>query len=203
MELRSRTNTPQEPHMTERDVFIAALGLDDPGTRASYHDRACGGDGAIVVGLWDAESGRPLPSASFPLSGSRPQNSIFPPTFDVGAGRVAAPVQTDVGPGLSTVIVRVWDVAMAGNPVDLKGFKGAIQIQRLAFNPDGSRLALVSGGNRVEIWDPASGVGLLSVTTDGPVEHLRFSPDGRVIHLVVETAAGFEARRLDGTPRPQ
>jgi serine/threonine protein kinase/WD40 repeat protein len=33
--------------MTEREIFIAALGFDDPAARASYLDQACGGDAAL------------------------------------------------------------------------------------------------------------------------------------------------------------
>ncbi len=156
-------------------------------------------DGSIVVGLWGVESGQSLPGASFPLSGWRPNNSIFPFAFDMGARRVAVPLQTDVGPGLSTVTVRVWDTATAGRAVDLKGFKGGA-IGHLAFSPDGGRFALVHG-NKIEIWDPESGDQLLSIPVDGSVEHLRFSADGQVLHLVVKTSAGFETRRLDATPR--
>src|SRR5262249_47449515 len=157
-------------------------------------------DDAIVVALWDVESGQPVPSASFPLGGWKPQLTIYPAAFDSGARRVAVPLQTDVGPGLSTEMVRIWDVATAGRAVDLKGFKGAGAFGHLAFSPDGGRLALVRGG-RVELWDSESGVEMLSVPADGEVQHFRFSADGRVIHLVVKTPAGFEPRQLDGSPR--
>jgi serine/threonine protein kinase/WD40 repeat protein len=157
-------------------------------------------DDSLVAALWDVESGEPAASTSFPLSGWRPNNAIFPVAFDFGAKRVAVPLQTDVGPGLTTVMVRIWDVA-TGRAVDLKGFKGLGEFGHLAFSPDGSRLALVRGG-KVELWDSESGVELLSVPVDGEVQHLRFSAHGHVVHLVVKTAAGFEARRLDGTPRP-
>jgi WD40 repeat protein len=155
-------------------------------------------DDSIVAALWDVESGESVPAASFPLSGWKPNNTIFPVAFDFGARRVAVPLQTDVGPGLTTTIVRVWDVATAGRAVDLK--KGSGWVSHLAFSPDGSRLALVRG-DKVELWDPESGMELVSVALDGQVQHLRFDADGQVIHLVVKTSAGFEARRLDGTPR--
>jgi WD40 repeat protein len=158
-------------------------------------------DAAIVVGLWDVESGQSVPSASFPLRGWKPQNTIFPPAFDFGARRVAVPLQTDVGPGLTTGIVRVWDVETGSRPVDLKGFKGSGVVGQLAFSPDGHRLAMVSEG-KVKLWDPDTGAELLAITVDGGgIEHLAFTADGHAIDLVVRTHAGFETRRLDATPR--
>ena len=33
-----------EPAMNERDLFIAALQIDDPAERTAYLDQACGGE---------------------------------------------------------------------------------------------------------------------------------------------------------------
>jgi WD40 repeat protein len=159
------------------------------------------GDGSLVVGMWDVESGRPLPSARIPLGGWKPQTTYLTPAFDFGARRVAIPLLTDFGPGLTTGIVRVWDVETGSHTVDLKGVHALGEISHLAFSPDGHRLAMASEG-KMKLWDPDSGAELLSIAVDGTsIEHLAFSPDGHAIDLVVKTSTGFEKRRLDGRPR--
>src|SRR5262249_14831205 len=152
-------------------------------------------DEAIVVALWDVESGRPVPTARLPNGGVwKPQLTIFPPAFDIRGRRVAGPLPSDVGTGLSTAVVRGWGLETANRVVDLKGSKGLAMVGQLAFSPDGSRLAMVEG-NVVKIWDPNTGVELLSITVDGHgVEHLAFTADGHAIQLVVKTQAGFETR---------
>src|SRR5439155_20404563 len=102
---------------------------------------------------------------------------------------------------VTTTIDRGWDVKTGSHAVDLRGFKGFDAIRRIAFSPDGRRLAVETQG-KVKLWDPDTGAELLSITPDGQgIEHLAFSPDGNALQLVVGAVAGFETRRLDATPR--
>jgi len=51
-------------------------------------------------------------------------------------------------------------------------------VERVAFSPDGTRLA-VATGRTVQIWDPATGERLLTLRTRIPgLYGLSFSPDG-------------------------
>jgi WD40 repeat protein len=159
------------------------------------------GEGTLVVGLWDVQTGQSLPSAGCALDGWKPHKLLYPPAFDFGARRVALALETDVGPGLTTTVVRVWDAATGSHPVDLNGFHGTAAIGPMAFSPDGHRLAIVSAG-KVNLWDPDTGAELLSVAVDAnSIEQFAFASDGQAIDLVVKTSAGFERRRLDGRPR--
>jgi WD40 repeat protein len=180
------------------DMFCLAFSLDGGRLGVVGSD-----DGTLAVRVWDSESGTQVPCPEVPLGGwGRNDVEWVPPALSAGGKRLAVPLNTDVGPGLTSGVVRVWDVETGGRTVDLRGFKrGDRMIQRLAFSPDGRRLVTSTGEQVLTIWDADTGDELLRLPAAGEVHHLAFSPDGRVIHLVVKTSAGFEARRLDGSPR--
>ncbi len=88
--------------------------------------------------------------------------------------------------------------------LDLRTFQSA---SRVAFSPDGSRLASAGTDHTVKVWNSATGKELLSL--DGhskPVNRLAFSPDGRRLasasndHTVKlwDPASGQEALTLRG-----
>jgi serine/threonine protein kinase/WD40 repeat protein len=81
--------------VTEREIFVAALGLDDPAARAAHLDQACGADAALrrrVEALLHAhaEAGGFL---------ERPAAAAGPITDPPAAGRWVAPDAPGEGPG--------------------------------------------------------------------------------------------------------
>ena len=167
--------------------------------KAATAKAAVGGNGrALAVGLWEPETGRPLPAASVPYGTEKARRRLgwFPPALGPGGKRIAALV----GSGA----ISVWDVGNGDHLVELKGSRAlAANTTRIAFSPDGRRLATASESGELRVWDPDTGVELLTLRMpEAVVHHLAFTADGQGIRLVVKTRAGFEAWLLDGSPRP-
>jgi hypothetical protein len=74
---------------------------------------------------------------------------------------------------------------------------------RVAFTPDGSRLALVHARRRVKVWDATNGEEIASLPPQGKdVHYLAFSPDGRrlvTVAQVVDTGPKIPDFDLPGT----
>ena len=91
--------------------------------------------------------------------------------------------------------MRVWNAATGQEILTLHGFEGIVT--RIAFSPDGSRLAAASVDGSVRVWDSLTGATCLVLRGHiGALHALAYSPDGR--RLV--TAAGGMNRgdeRLD------
>ncbi len=73
--------------------------------------------------------------------------------------------------------VRVWDVETGAEVRTLDGLAGSVS--RVAFSPDGRRLA-AAAWHDVKVWDAATGA-VVSILRGhrGVVWSLAFSPDGR------------------------
>jgi dipeptidyl aminopeptidase/acylaminoacyl peptidase len=70
--------------------------------------------------------------------------------------------------------VKIWDSATGKELLSLKGYG------RVAFSPDGQRLASASADSTVKIWDSTTGKELLSLQGHaGEVDSVAFSPDGQ------------------------
>ena len=80
--------------------------------------------------------------------------------------------------------VIIWDLATRTIHANLVGHTG--QVTCIAFSPDGpwpGRRRVVTGSNdgTVKVWDPESGMELLSLKDGRRVYSVAFSPDGRLL----------------------
>jgi WD40 repeat protein len=82
--------------------------------------------------------------------------------------------------GLVDGQVKLWDLSTRKEILTLKGHVS--HVNRLAFFPDGKRLASGGGGDKtVKIWDVTNGQQLISFRDNSQVTALAVSPDGRII----------------------
>ena len=89
--------------------------------------------------------------------------------------------------------LRIYDVTKGSTSLDLQG--QANPSAAVAFSPDGTRLATVSGKS-ARVWNVATGLPVGEELNDhtGEIKSVAFSPDGR---LIVTTAADATARVWD------
>ena len=100
--------------------------------------------------------------------------------FDRQGNRIATLVSgPPVGETPQPSEVRIWDARTGGL---IHTWVGPSTLHRLAFHPDGSRLALATTDGAVMIWDSASGKEMLRRDLhQQTVWALAFSPDGKTI----------------------
>jgi serine/threonine protein kinase/WD40 repeat protein len=152
--------------------------------------------GSLAVRFWDPDTGVEISSTkiSFAVEKSRAVTGYVPPAIGPHGKRIAAFANGEFS---------VWSAESNGRRVELKGAKGLDpNTSRMAFSPDGTRLATASQRGEIKVWDPETGTELLSLRIPAEiVHHLTFTPDGQKIRIVMKTDVGFETRLLDGSPR--
>jgi len=164
--------TAREPFAlpTPAQPAVALAASPDGSLLAAY----CDDD---VLRVWALPGGREV----FRYKGSalRP----VPLRFSPDGGRLAVPVIDGF---------RVW--ATADWHEVLRG-RTAAPVERLAFAPDGARLAVAS--DRVAVWDVASGREALTLPNSGRISALTWSPDGKVLSGAETDGTLFHWRGAD------
>ena len=92
--------------------------------------------------------------------------------------------------------ICIWDPPSAVARIQLKGHEGSIQ--SLAYSPDGTQLASGSDDRTVRLWGLASGENRLTHKFGGPVQTVRFSPDGKTLAVTLRgNATDPNIERID------
>jgi WD40 repeat protein len=117
--------------------------------------------------LWDARSGKLLRTIADRDSSIRAIGAV---AFSPDGKYLAGAIQEDT-------TARIWDTATGRQVCSLQGHTG--NVTRLAFSPDGRRLATASEDYTAKVWKVDTGRELLTLVghVDG-VAGVAFSPDG-------------------------
>jgi WD40 repeat protein len=110
------------------------------------------------------------------------------------------------GYGNNEAQIRLWSLA---DGTLVRQFTGHLHsVHRLAFSPDGTRLASAGYDARFRVWDPATGKRLFQIRGNEGTRTLAYSPDGKMLVLgtswgdlsLVQAENGQKVRDL-GTPQ--
>lgn len=134
-----------------------------------------------AIRLWDAETGKPRPSM---VQAEEAQRSSVVHLSPNGT-RLMGIHDPMMVPGAGTMYV--WDIA-SGKQLLNYSWSSRNELSA-TFSPDGSVLATSGGGDKVEIWDAATGRRLRDdITIERHwVTNLGFSPDGKSLAIATGT----------------
>ena len=138
--------------------------------------RIASGDDDGTIRLWDAATGRELLKieAFIEKSPFFGKGLVFSPD-----GKKLAGWRTSYTGNTHTTL-KVWDAANGHELLTIKDFPRVLI--RLAFSPDGTRIATAGGDGLVRIWDAANGQKLFDFKGHkGQVDCVAFSPDGKLL----------------------
>ncbi len=157
---------------------IHAVAFSPDGQRLASISRELAGGGRLVPGevmIWDMRTGQTVLTRPGRTEPGRDPGFAHV-TYRPGGERLA----TSAGR-----TVRVWNAATGQEILTLSGLEGSVT--RIAYSPDGSRLAAASVDGSVKVWDAVTGETFLTLRGHtSAVLGVAYSPDDR--RLV--TAAG-------------
>ncbi len=146
--------------------------------------RLAAAENSGVVKIWDLATGRELCKAELSRGSARML------CFSHDVNRLAAPCSDEK--------VRILDAA-SGHEVSPP--PNSSMTSRLAFSPDGTRLATGIYGGTVKVWDLTTGQETLTLKGHtSMVTGLAFSADG---HRLITASMDTTVRIWDATPLPE
>jgi eukaryotic-like serine/threonine-protein kinase len=135
------------------------------------HEDQRGWEWYYLVGLFHSD----LFTLAHPRGGEGGNAVFCPPDGKL----IASVVSGQSADGMASGEVRIWD---AGSGALLQARRAPGTAHRLAFRPDGTRLALATMDGRVFIWDVASGKELLRTSPHLQlIAAVAFSPNGQLL----------------------
>jgi WD40 repeat protein len=159
------------------------------------------------IRVWDALTGQAL--ATFHANGTAQASHCGPVALSPDGERLAFVAYRDDPAGRDRATIPVYEVVSRRKVLALPGLDQGVT-NRLAFSPDGERLAGASASGSILIWDMATGQKLLPQLLRGSPElgDLAWAPDGLClatahrdqVHLW-DVRAGHEVLRLQSSRR--
>ena len=105
-------------------------------------------------------------------------------------------------------MIYICDAATGAKKQTLQGHTTAVM--RVAWHPDGDRLASASGDRSVKVWDPITGKLMLSlIDLSSQMTTVAWSPDGKTLAagsedgtiIIYDAVPGFKAAGISNSPR--
>jgi WD40 repeat protein len=104
-------------------------------------------------------------------------------------------------------MIHICDAATGTIKQTLKGHTTAVM--RVAWHPDGDRLASASTDRSVKVWDPITGKLMLSlIDPSSEMKTVAWSPDGKTLAagsgdaiIIYDAVPGFKAAGMSNSPR--
>src|SRR5262249_46724698 len=145
-----------------------------PGGGGLGDNKPPAGPGKGTVQIWDADTGKALPSlkmaprinlaenpSAMPLPANADQEAVqasrsqhnFLGTWNVTMSWSPAGQKLALADAIGKI--QIWDVGTGKDPLVLTAHQGGVY--SLAWSPDGKRLASVGGDALVKVWDAAGG----------------------------------------------
>ena len=105
-------------------------------------------------------------------------------------------------------MIHICDAATGAKRRTLKGHTSAVM--KVAWHPDGNRLASASTDRSVRVWDPITGKLMLSlIDLSSQMTTVSWSPDGKTLAagsedgtiIIYDAVPGFKAAGISNSPR--
>ena len=163
----------------------------------------------ITTGALDVPPNPPLPTHT-----PAPTQAVFPtltqptvpanPTLSLGLnqhwgeGPVDGAVWSPDGKQIAMLRSTGVSLHSAVTLKETQFFPTSSRVTALAYRRDGKRLVVGLADGAVVIWDPAAGQIVRTLTGDGPVQYLAFSPDGeKLLEAYVKEATAVNLWDVD------
>jgi RNA polymerase sigma factor (sigma-70 family) len=188
----ARAAIPTAATQPWRLPFVVGVGYTSGGKTAV----SAQSDG--LVRLWDSASGQSVGSISLLENMTGSGESVVRAFALSLNGRLMAGVGSVHDNSSRGIIQRIWIWNLAErrplSRIDVK----TLELQTLAFSPEGASIATGDESGRIQLWDVATGEELLTLRLgETPIRGIAFSPDGMTL-AATNVASGVQLWDLGG-----